>query len=514
MCVPPYAMRLTFCAFIAIAVLTALYALHLRLVSQIHYLKAMHYTHSGHYDSAVNHLKTSIRFQDNNPLIWKNMGRAYHNLAVSQPIKDAFLFGKKAKNAYLKAIQLNPLDGETVYGLAREEALLEQIQPYLRHIHPDQHDVSYNALPYFQQAVRLRPNGIRYHFAMARYLKRNEKTEAFLQAVSNLVRIYPPAYRRLKKEELWSPEINEAVKKGLNRALDEGTALGAAHIAMSSLLEKEKDWVGSINHYQKAFTHQAIVASTGNYFYLGRLYLENGQFEEAEKIFLRALSMSRDREKDLDNLYAIYKRKGGSEAFYRFYNRVAKNFPMSAQTDVLLARTFIDLKQYHHARRLLQDLNRKAPEAEAYFWLAHIAEVEKDWDSMELAIQKATTRDPENSRYHFIFSTLLIRRKKLERAEKEAMLAIKHSAKPSSRLFSHRARIRWSRKDYPGAAKDWESAIAVKPKDASLFAQAAEAYNKLGEWSRAITYYKQAMSLDSKNDAYRKRYDVIRGAPN
>jgi len=103
----------------------------------------------------------------------------------------------------------------------------------------------------------------------------------------------------------------------------------------------------------------------------------------------------------------------------------------------------------------------------------------KDWDSMELAIQKATVLDPENSRYHLIFSKVLKRLMKLERAEKEAGLALDYSVEPSRWLFNYRAWIRWSRKDYQGAVKDWKSAIAVKPRKASFYARAAQAYCRL-----------------------------------
>ena len=129
---------------------------------------------------------------------------------------------------------------------------------------------------------------------------------------------------------------------------------------------------------------------------------------------------------------------------------------------------------------------------------------------MELAIQKATVLDPENSRYHLIFSKVLKRLKKLERAEKEAGLALDHSVKPLHWLFDHRAWIRWSRKDYQGAVKDWKSAIAVKPKKASFYARAAQAYCKLGEWSHALDYYQKAMDLDPKNENYRKKYNAVR----
>ena len=150
------------------------------------------------------------------------------------------------------------------------------------------------------------------------------------------------------------------------------------------------------------------------------------------------------------------------EELYRFYQHVSRRFILSYQIDILLARCLIDLNRYNKACQILIDLNQKEPTAEVYYWLARIAQAEKDWDSMELAIQKATVLEPKNSHYHLIFSRLLKQIKKLERAEKEADLAIKHSAKPSPWLFNHRAWIRWAKKNYMGTARDWRLASGHK----------------------------------------------------
>lgn len=497
--------RFLISALILLLFVMASYPLCMRLISQIYYQKAVNHIQDGSCEPAVNHLETAIRYQANDPLVWKKLGEAYHNLGVLMPIKEAFDFATKAKHAYLKAARCNPLDAEATYGLAREEARLEQIYPYLHH-----QNNPYHALPCFEEAIRLKPNSILYHYALTRYLHQQKKTGALLKVVSNMARIYPPVYGYLKKEAFWSSPVREAFKKGLQQAIDEEITSQNAHTAMSSLMAEEKDWASAISYYQKALALQAIDKDAGKYLHLGRLYVKNGQLEEAEESFFRALSMSRTKERHLEDLYWVYEREGYFEELYRFYHRVSRSFALSARMDILLARSLVDLKRYDQAQRILKELNQESPSAEAYYWLARIAEKEKDWDSMELAIQKATVLDQKNSRYHLIFSKVLKRLKKLERAEKEAGLALDYSVKPSHWLFDHRAWIRWSRKDYQGAVKDWKSAIAVKPKKASFYARAAQAYCKLGEWSHALDHYQKAMDLDPKNENYRKRYNALR----
>lgn len=175
-----------------------------------------------------------------------------------------------------------------------------------------------------------------------------------------------------------------------------------------------------------------------------------------------------------------------------------------------MAHVLTDLKWYQEAREILMKLNHQEPMPEAYYWLARIAELEKNWDAVELAIQKATVLDPRNSNYHLKFSQVLKRLRKLERAEKEAALAIKYQVRPSPWFFNHRAWIRWTRQNYTGAIEDWKSAIKIKPDRADFHAHIAEAYRKLENPSLTMKYYQKAIRLDPDNERYSKKYSEIK----
>jgi tetratricopeptide (TPR) repeat protein len=472
----------------------------------IHYHKASNHILQGHYDAAANHLEEAIHRQGNDAQIWKELGKAYHHMEMSKSIHEAFDLAKRSQHAYLEATRLNPIDAESFYGLARETATLEQLDIY---VNSGKGTEKYNALPFFQKAIQLRPHGILYHYTLARYLHRHSKTQDLLQIIRNLSRIHPPVISALKKEAFWSAEIREAAIGGMRQALEAGKSPPNTHMALSSLLSDENDWAGAIFHYQQALASPSNDRTAGNFYYLGRLYLENGQFEEAEKSFFKGLSLSLSREKDLEYLYRFYKSKNDTEKFCQFYDNVRQSFDLSVRSDILLAKSLIDSKDYQQAWQILMDLNREEPSAEAYYWMARIAEIEKDWDRLELAIQKATVLDPGNSRYYLIFSRVLQRLKKLKRAEKAADLAIKHAPKPSPALFNHRARIRWNLEHYPNAAKDWEAAIKLEPENASFHALAAEAHIKSGNWSLARDHYQKAVRRDPQNTNYQKKYNEL-----
>ena len=497
-------MRFAICALILFLFLFGFYQLSLRLISQIQYHQAKNLLLKGYYGLAVNHLKEAAHYQPGDYKIQRELGNTCYKLAeLKTDAEGASLLTRKAKDYYLKSFQLNPLDAETAYGLARGEARLERIYQYF---HPEKKDNPYQPLPWFKQAISLNPNGVLNHYVMARYLYRHDKEEELLSVVCAMARIYPSVYWYLKKEPFWGPPVKEAFKTGLQQAIEKNTSNRDAHKVMSYLLAGEEDWSGAILHYSQALKYRANQNNTGDYIHLGRLYLNNGQFEKAEASFFKGLDISRTKEKDLERLYHIYKKDNYTEKLYQFYRQVSHRFTLSSRMNILMARSLIDLKRYYQAQQVLIDLNQNEPTAEAYYWLARIAKAEEDWDNMELAIQKATVLDPTNSEYHLLFSRVLKRLRKLDRAEREVGLAIKHQIDSSPWLFSHRAWIRWDRKNYSGALQDWRSAIKLKPNRASFYAHAAETCRKLGDLTLAINYYQKAVELDPENKKYQKRY--------
>lgn len=494
-------------ALILLLFAAAFYPLCLRLIAQSYYQNSVNNVREGRYFPAIRDLEKAIHFQVDDPSFWKKLGEAYQGLGKLQSVKEAFANAAKAKEAYRRAFELSPIDAESAFALARGETRLEHLYPFL---YPDHDHNPHYALPYFQDAIRLRPNATAYHYAFATYLYYHKKDKEFLSVIRELARMSPLAYNRLRKEQFWSPSVREAVKRGIEKAADEGIDPRNAHSILSSLLAEEKDWEGAISQFKKASLYQPVFNHSGYYAHLGRLFLENRQFEEAGESFIKALYMSETREKDLERLLRIYQNKGYTEGFFQFYEKVRDRFLLSDKTDILLARALMNLKRYNEARQLLNNLNEKKPLAEAYYWLARLANQENDLGAMELAIQKATVHDPGNSRYHLLFSQVLARRQKLSRSEQEAGLAIRWADKPSAALYVNRAQIRWTNKDYAGSAVDWESAISLNPKNVGYFARAADAHEKAGKLSMAMEYYQKAIELNPQHQEYRKRYNAIR----
>ncbi|MCP4625625.1 MAG: tetratricopeptide repeat protein [bacterium] len=501
--------RYTICALIlSLSALTA-YTLSLRLISQIHYLRAGNFMQHGYYGLALQALQKASIYQPGDYKIQRQLGNAVYKLAERNPTsKGAYASAEKAGAHYQEAFRLNPIDAQSAYGLAWQEDRLELLYSKL---HPDDNVNPHNARSYYEQAIRLRPNGIRYHYALVRYLHRNKKVDDLHFVVRRLTRIFPPAYKHLKNRDILSPALKAACRQGLQEAIKDNILPAAAHMALVDLATGEKDWASAIAHYQRALQLQPRNETDQAHVKLGRLFLKSGDVQAARDSFIKSLSLSRTREKSLKHLYRVFKKEGMLKEFISFFYEIQRRFTLPAQNDIVLVQACIDLKQYDIGRQVIEEWITNEPSAEAYYWLAQVAGKEKDWDRMERAIQKATVLEPENYNYRRIFFKLLKRKKKFESAELQLDLMIDNSEVASVSLFVEKAWLRWNQKDYDAALQAWQSAIRLKPDYAEYYARAAEAYVMIGDWSKAVQYYRKATGLDPRNKQYKKRYQQIMG---
>jgi Tfp pilus assembly protein PilF len=382
---------------------TLFYLLGSRLLSQIYYTKANTAFKANYYWIAVQHLKKAIDYQPNDTIFWRKLAETYYTIGEKEvSLQGAFIYADKARKAYSEANQLNPLDAAAVIGLAKAEGRLQQLYPYL---YPASPSNPYDPLPYFVSAIKLKPNGIQYHFALARYLYQTGREQELLQTAQSLSRMFPGVYDLLKREPLWSADVQAAVKKGLQEAIEEKIAVKEAHRSLSYALADEQNWSEATYHFKEALSYQREI-SDRDYIQLGRLYLNDDLTEESIVSFIKALTISPDKEKSLGAITNIFDNRNHQNAFSSLYSEIDTHFFLSPEMHIIAAKKFLDLKQLDKARHILIAVNEMRPDAAAYYWLARIAETEKDWDAMEINIQKATVLEPTNQHYRNVFLQL------------------------------------------------------------------------------------------------------------
>ena len=396
-----------------------LYILTIRLIAQVNHLKAQSQMRNGDYPTAIASLEKALDYWQSDDAMWRDLGLAYLELASRKPIDKAYIILRQAQQNYQTAIRLSPLESEGHYGLARSTEALQDLFLLQGNDAPN----PYNALPHYQRALQLRPNGVSFHIALCAYLYKNGYNQAFLETLTNLARIYPPAYDTIKTESYWTAASRQAYKQGIEQAIEQEILRNQAHRVMASILEKEGDLDGALHHFSQSIQASQTEPTASQYYNLGRLKLINGFTAEAAQSFLQAMAQHTDKSRLTRSLYSLYRSQHQAVAFIDLFAQLRRHYRLQTPDLLWLARTHIDLQQYDAAQEILAQINAVRPLTEAYYWLAKIAEKQKDWDAMELAIQKATVLEPDNSRYRRIFAKALQRQNKKKQAAEQRQIA-------------------------------------------------------------------------------------------
>ena len=501
-------LRYAVCGLILLGSILPFYYLSVVFISQLHVLLAEKYKSRGYYGLAIEHLKKACDYQPDDYKLWQKKGDVHYALSQEESLLlPQFAEAMKAKKAYMRASRENPLEVVIAYDLAKTEYRLEELH---RHLYPGSEQHPFNALPYLERAIHLKPYSIQYRYAMARYLFFRHKTNELLGAIKFMGNLYPPALQFLKREPFWSPAVRRAFQEGLREAIEKGVLVREAALAMSTLFSEDQLWPEAIAYYEKALQYQEKGNRRGDYIHLGELYLKDGKLQEANSAFLLALEKDSSIPNSIKTIYRLFTKNGYLQAILPFHHECVRRFGCSNDEAIILARTLIDGKLYQQAQEILTELIKTAPSAEAYYNLGCIAGLEGDLNRAEVFYQKATVLEPADMHYRRSFIRLLKRRGKLETVERELGTAIHYSNKPSSSLFSERASLRWKLKNYLGALEDWKSAILLSKRKAPLYAQAGEACLKLGNLKDAVSYYQKATKLEPDNKRYTKRYQELK----
>ena len=462
-------------------------------VGQIFYQQGVYLVEKSNFSKALEKLGRAASWLPGNGAIQYELGIAHLQMALSMDGILQAVAASKAAEYFQRSQTLNPLDPETAYGLARAFELLGE-------------KTREQTLSAYHVATSLWPNNSLYHMALARELSRQSRMVELLATVQILGTIDPGSYWRIQREPYWTEDMQQVFANGVEEAIVQNIAPRQAYMTLAAILEKQGKWSEAAREYQKGMGYEPHSNTEHNFYRLGILLLHS-ETDEAVKVLLQGLVKSTTREKDLERLYNVIKDATEPEIQLDFYREVRKRFPLTWRLEILMARTLMDAGHYDEAKALLEGITQQEEAAEPWYWLYRVGQLTEDWDAMEVAIQKASVRDPDNSDYHLIFSRVLARQQKYASAEQQAGRAIDTTKKPSAGLYNHRASLRWNQKNYRGALEDWQEAKRLQPDNADFYARIGQAYKMLGNDDLAMTAYTEALERDPGNERYRKEVE-------
>lgn len=441
--------------------------------------------------------------------IYTNLGRTLYHQGIDDwkqnGISDSSLETLQNAKSYLeKADTIEPAHYINAYWLTRTEQGLEKSYAWL---FPEKKNL-YNAYPYYQKTLKLRPAGISIRQLYARYLHYKGLDDQIPELVQNMMEIYPPSYRYLPKEPFYSKDLIPCIIKGLNTAVDKKILPRSALASLSSLYASENNLEKAISVYKELLNFKPSENSPGNYIHTGALHLKTRQLEQSFEFFQKGFEKAGSPH-IINSIYGRFRHEKQFLQFLRFCLKLQKKYPETTAIDMAVARCWLDMDHPELAKARLIRINSRTPHAPAYYLLSEIARKQKNWDLMERSIQKATRLDPDNAHFHYRFSQALYYQKKLAHAEEQAAKAIKY-APENPWYYNFRANIRWRQHKYPAAAQDWEKAFALKPDRSDFPYKTALAYKHLGQFKKATAFIQKALALAPDNKKYQTLHAQVK----
>jgi tetratricopeptide (TPR) repeat protein len=410
-----------------------------------------------------------------------------------------------SKSYLFKAAKIEPSDYINAYWLTRSEQSLEKTFAWFFPKKPN----PYNAFPYYQKALALRPSGITVRYAYLQYVQFKGHNSKIPALVQNMTQIYPPSYWRLKKESFFR-DLTPNIEQGLNTALEKQILPQDALKALSNIYSLKNNFERAIAYYKDLLILNKSKISPSDYTHMGALHLKNKQYEDSLVYFEKSFFLSKNPSSTINRIYRIFKNEKRFGNFLSFSRILQEKDTENPSLDMIVATCWIDMGFPELAKARLIKINAAKPNAPVYYRLAQLSAKEKNWDQMELFAQKATILDQTNHNYYTLLSQSLIKQKKHTHAEEVATKAIHYAPKNNPWVYNNRARIRWTLKKYTPAAQDWKKAFTLKPDRSDFPYRIALAHEQLGQFKQALTFARQALALAPDNKTYKalqKRLD-------
>jgi tetratricopeptide (TPR) repeat protein len=180
---------------------------------------------------------------------------------------------------------------------------------------------------------------------------------------------------------------------------------------LSLIYAEEEEYLKAAHYYQEGLQNSHKVKAKKHY-HLGKLFVLAGKPKPAFREFDTYLRQKPIAEKTIKSLFSFLKKHNYLEELVNSKELQDKHHPWRRLLDLYVAKAFIELDELESAKEKLNAINANKSEPLAFYLLAKVAKKQKDWDTMELSIQRATVLDPNNGNYWNILADSLIYQKK------------------------------------------------------------------------------------------------------
>jgi tetratricopeptide (TPR) repeat protein len=453
---------------------------------------------SKEYESAESYFARSVRLAGSDPDRQMHYAESLYVLAGRTSNGEGVLpLLQRTMQAYRKAAQLNPREGNAWLGLAQTYWWMSKFS--------GQENKGKEVESFFQRALATDPNNGKFLYALVDYYLSMSKPDQSTNYVTRLACVYPDAWGNLRSHPAWSGVVQGRFIEGLKIAASNRLTNCSALAILAGMAAEAKDWD------QAATWMEQLIRQTGGrgpiacgyYLNLGWYLLKSGHPAEAKSAFLLGLRESENRNETLNNLLSRFGESKALDLYLELAGNTA-SFDAGVLSSLFLTGDLEAAEGYF--QQALQTRETAAP----HRYLAEIAMKRKDWDKAELESHRAATLDPRDSYLHYLLARSLEEQKRYMAALEAIGLAIQYAQRPNEYYYDMQGRLFWSINDHPAAIQAWESARQLAPKNAGYTREIAQAYKMLKDYAAAERYYLVALGLDPGNGDIAKELQAVR----
>ena len=120
-----------------------------------------------------------------------------------------------------------------------------------------------------------------------------------------------------------------------------------------------KDYTNAYRVYSRLVDR--FEGSYVGYYYLGKIYVEQEKYEEAEKAFQKTLELQPELEEPRSELINLYKKKGLEQKVVQIYKDILERDPGNPSANMELGYYYYKIGETDTAEALLKNLRRRRP---------------------------------------------------------------------------------------------------------------------------------------------------------
>ena len=351
----------------------------------------------------------------------------------------------EAQQSFEQTIELNPNTADAYVGLAELALAANQLD---------------EAENYLQQAIAIDKQNINAYFRLAELEQKRNRSDEALQ---------------------W---YQHAATLPLNDRL--------INISLIDALIHYGDTATAFNYIE------AGLARRPNYsellLRLGQVQQQRGQFDEAEKSFLRVVELNDKNGRYLAELAQFYLSRGRTEEALDFYQQAIEAEPQESAYYLAVSNIQQTLGQFEAATAVLEDGLAQVPDvATVYSTLVDLYLQQGQPDLAQSALQTGLAAD-DSLALQLVLGRYYESRADFDQAE-QLYSSLQAAWPEAATVAIALAELRLGQDDYEGALSYYQQAITLAPDESSYYLSLGNAYVLANRLDEAEAAYKQALVL-------------------